>query len=215
LAPGQTLTATWDDIPAAMPRDWVGLYRPGADNKDRLIWNYVSCTKTPGAARPAGACPFTLPTTLAPGEYELRLYSDDAFEPVLATSSLVTVTGPAVSLSVDPASVQPGDRVTVTWDGIPDAAPTDWIGLFRPGQQDAVFRFVPRVYVSCATTPGAARPSGSCSFAVPAALPPGAYELRLFAGGSLTRLGVSNPLTVTGGGGGEGTSQGSGSGLRR
>jgi hypothetical protein len=197
LAPNATLTATWNGIASPTERDWVGLYAPGADNKTRIIWNYVSCSKTPGASLAAGTCPFTIPNDLVPGEYELRLYADDSFAALLATSGHVTVTQATAPppLSVSPASAQAGDHVTATWSGIVEPMPTDWLGLYRLGTPDTAS--IGRVYVSCTSTPGAARESGSCSVELPSALAVDTYELRLFAADSMTRLSISNPLVVT------------------
>jgi hypothetical protein len=197
LAPSGTLTATWNDIPDPTPRDWIGLYKPGADNKDRIIWNYVSCSHTPGTAAAGGSCSFSLPSTLAAGEYELRLYSDDTFDPVLATSNRVVVApgAPQVSLSVSPTSARAGDDVTVSWSGIANPTPTDWVGLFRQGASDR--QVEERVYVSCERRPGDARASGNCTFKLPNSLREGSYEFRLFAAGGFTRLATSPVITIT------------------
>ena len=46
---------------------------------------YVSCTKTASNALASGSCSYTLPATLAAGNYELRLFSNDGYTR-LATS---------------------------------------------------------------------------------------------------------------------------------
>ena len=63
----------------ARPKDWIGLYVPGAAPTAYIEWIYVSCSKTAVAARAAGSCPFVLPTPLAAGGYELRLLADDGY----------------------------------------------------------------------------------------------------------------------------------------
>ena len=70
---GGTVTATWSGIANATATDWIGLYTPGAANTAYIDWIYVSCSKTAGAARASGSCPFVVPSTVAPGTYQLRL----------------------------------------------------------------------------------------------------------------------------------------------
>jgi hypothetical protein len=85
------VTATWNNIPAPSPRDWIGLFTLNAPATDYIDWVYVSCTKTPGAAQATGLCSFTLPAGLAAGTYELRLLGNDGFDR-LAASNRFTVT---------------------------------------------------------------------------------------------------------------------------
>jgi len=86
-----TVTATWSGIGAPTPGDWIGLYVPGSGNDAYLAWIYVSCSQSPAAAAAAGSCPFTIPSALSPGSYELRLYANDSFTR-LATSNPFDVT---------------------------------------------------------------------------------------------------------------------------
>ena len=79
VAPGGTITATWSGIAAPTATDWIGLYTPGAANTSFIDWIYVSCSQTPGAARASGSCPFVVPSTVAPGTYQLRLLANDGF----------------------------------------------------------------------------------------------------------------------------------------
>jgi len=87
---GGSVTATWSAIPSPTTTDWIGLYMPGAANTAYIAWVYVSCSQTPGAAMAAGSCPFTIPGTLTPGTYELRLLSNNGYTG-LATSNPMTV----------------------------------------------------------------------------------------------------------------------------
>jgi len=86
VAAGGTVTATWSGIPAPTSTDWIGLYVSGTSDQAYLAWIYVSCSQTAGAAKAAGSCPFTIPSGLAPGSYELRLYANNAYAR-LATSN--------------------------------------------------------------------------------------------------------------------------------
>jgi hypothetical protein len=88
---GGTLTATWSGVPGPSAYDWIGLYRPGSDNYSHLAWIYdSSCSQTPGSPRASGSCSFTMPSTLAPGTYELRLIDGDVYVD-LARSSVFSV----------------------------------------------------------------------------------------------------------------------------
>ncbi|MET1082639.1 MAG: PQQ-dependent sugar dehydrogenase [Burkholderiales bacterium] len=91
VSAGDTVTATWNNIPAPSPRDWIGLFTLNAPATDYIDWVYVSCTKTPGAAQATGLCSFTLPAGLAAGTYELRLLGNDGFDR-LAASNRFTIT---------------------------------------------------------------------------------------------------------------------------
>ena len=90
VAPGGTITATWSGIATPTARDWIGLYTPGAANTAFIHWIYVSCSQSPGAAQASGSCPFVVPSTVAPGTYQLRLLANEGFT-VLATSNNFTV----------------------------------------------------------------------------------------------------------------------------
>ena len=198
--PGTTLTTTWSGINSPTPKDWIGLYVPGAIDKAFINWIYMSCSMTAATARASGSCSYPLPTTLAAGTYELRLFANDDFTR-LATSSTFTVTvgGTTLpSLTVSPTTAKPGTTLTTTWSGINSPTPKDWIGLYVPGAIDKAF--INWIYVSCSMTAATARASGSCSYPLPTTLAAGTYELRLFANDDFTRLATSSTFTVTVGG---------------
>jgi hypothetical protein len=156
---------------------------------------YVSCTHTPGAAQAGGSCPLQIPGSVPPGAYELRLFAANELTR-LATSGTFTVTSsPSATLGVTPASVAAGSSVTATWSGIAAPTSTDWIGLYAAGTGDGAY--LAWLYVSCTHTPGAAQAGGSCPLQIPGSVPPGAYELRLFAANELTRLAISGTFNVT------------------
>ena len=85
---GGMLTASWSGIAAPSARDWVGLYIPGAPATSYLAWIYVSCTQTAGTSTAAGSCPFTIPS-VAPGTYELRLFSNYSFTTIATSNTLI------------------------------------------------------------------------------------------------------------------------------
>jgi subtilisin family serine protease len=179
--PGATITASWTGIAAPTTRDWVGIFVPGApDTAYQLGWRYTTGTAS-------GSVPFTIPATLAPGTYELRLFSNGGYAR-LAVSSITVGVCMASSLSVSPTSVTAGGSMTATWSSICVPTGTDWIGLFAPGAPNSpslAWRY----------TTGAA--SGSVPFTIPATLAPGTYELRLFSNNGYTRLAVSQSFSVT------------------
>jgi hypothetical protein len=90
VAAGGTVTATWSGIATPSTRDWIGLYTPGAANTAYIQWIYVSCSQSAGAARASGSCPLVVPSTVAPGTYQLRLLANNGFT-LLATSNNLTV----------------------------------------------------------------------------------------------------------------------------
>src|SRR2546422_609344 len=79
VAAGGAVPVQWAGIASPTPRDWIGLFAPGAADTAYLAWTYVSCSQTPSAAAGAGSCAFSIPSSLAPGTYELRLYANDLF----------------------------------------------------------------------------------------------------------------------------------------
>ena len=192
---GSAITAAWSGMPTPAPRDWIGLYTPGAGNGSYIDWIYVSCSKTPGGAGAAsGSCPFVVPSTVAVGTYELRfLANDGAMVRAISNSFTVTASG-GPTLTETPATIARGGSVTASWSGI--AAPTarDWIGLYLPSAANT--SFANWIYVSCSTTPGSARASGSCPFSVPTTTAPGTYQLRLLANDGFAVLATSNSFTV-------------------
>jgi len=184
IAAGGSLTAAWSGVCEPTTGDWIGLYHPGAPDSPSLAWR-----STTGTA--SGSVPFAIPATLAPGTYELRLFSNGGYSR-LAVSNSFTVTAVVgcvgTNLSVSPTSVSAGGFVTAPWSGICAPTGADWIGLYRPGAPDSpslAWRY----------TTGTA--SGSVPFTIPATLAPGTYELRLFSNDGYTRLGTSSTLVVT------------------
>jgi subtilisin family serine protease len=179
VTPGATITASWTGIAAPTPYDWIGLYLPGAADA-----SYVAGRYTTGAA--SGSVPIGIPATLAPGPYELRLFSSTNTR--LAVRSFTVVACTPASLSASPASIAVGGSLTVSWSSVCTPTGSDWIGLYSPGASDTAYK-------AARYTTGSA--SGSVLFAIPATLAPGTYELRLFPNGGYTRLAVSNSFTVT------------------
>ncbi len=91
------------------PRDFVGLYRPGAPDGSFLAWEYLNNEQIPPpVGLSSGSMTFGLPS--ATGNYELRFMSVTGQNPkiftLLAKSPTVYVTEASpVSMTLTPASV--------------------------------------------------------------------------------------------------------------
>jgi len=79
VAPGATLSVTWNAGTGASPKDWISLFKAGAANTAYGEWHY-----TGGAA--SGTMSFTAPAT--PGTYQLRYLVNDGYVSV-ATSDVI------------------------------------------------------------------------------------------------------------------------------
>jgi len=187
VTPGATVTANWSGIAAPTAADWIGLFVPGAPNTSYLAWRFTTGTAS-------GSMPFTIPATLAPGTYELRLFANSGFTRIAVSNSFTVAVGcTGGNLSASPTSIAAGGSLTATWSSVCAPTSTDWVGIFLPGASNTS-------YLAWRYTTGTA--SGNVPFTIPASLAPGTYELRLFANNSVTRLAVSNSFTVVSGCGG-------------
>lgn len=91
-----------------------------------------------------------------------------------------------------PSTVSPGRVLQVSWSGVTNPSPYDWVGLYpsssTPDFGDVAWRH----------TTGTS--SGTVALQVPAATPPGTtYQIRLFRNDTYTRLATFGPLAVSGG----------------
>ena len=91
VAAGSSVIVTWGGIAAPSAADWIGLYTSGAPNNSFVGWLYVSCSQIPSIARSAGACSVPIPSNVAAGGYELRLFANNGYTS-LATSNALVVT---------------------------------------------------------------------------------------------------------------------------
>ncbi len=80
---GGTVAVTWSGVAVPNATDWIGLFRPGTDNRQFLDWFYVSCSQIPDNAQAFGSCSYSVPSRLSPGRYELRLLANDGFAELL------------------------------------------------------------------------------------------------------------------------------------
>src|SRR6185369_7241087 len=82
---GATVTATWSGIASPTSTDWIALALPGAANTSYISWRYTTGTAS-------GNVPFTIPSSVAPGTYQLRLFANNGY--TLLASSNLTVSAP-------------------------------------------------------------------------------------------------------------------------
>jgi hypothetical protein len=125
------------------------------------------------------------------GTYQwIARYSGDANNNAAGTTctnplNTVLATG-SVSFSAVPLSVRPAGQLSVSWGGISNPTPADWIALYTKGAPDSAVR-------AWKYTNGSA--SGATTLTVPFGTPAGGYEVRLFANNSYARL-ANVPITV-------------------
>ena len=174
--PGASVTVNWTAPAGSSAVDWIGLYHAG-DPENR---NYISWFYTGGAT--SGSRAVTMPT--ATGDYVFRYLLDNGYTH-RATSNNVTV-ALGYSLSATPSSAGPGQNVTVSWTAPSGGSSTDWIGLFRVGDDH-------RQWIAYTYTNGAT--SGSHVFKMPTQT--GQYEFRYLLNNGYTDLrATSNTVTV-------------------
>jgi hypothetical protein len=175
---------TWAGVSGPTAGDWIGLYHAGEPDANLLSWGYVSSgtlQKASGWTPVAtGTVTFPLPGDLPDGEYEVRLFANDAFL-FLAQAALVLA---RATVTVTQHAAHPGDSVTVTFAGVSPPTVEDRVALYAEGVTDMQDMAGPWVYTSSGTkTPGTtARKSGSFAYPLPTdprPVPDGYYEMHL------------------------------------
>jgi RHS repeat-associated protein len=177
---GGIVSLEWRDIPVPSAADWVGLVPIGAADAA-----FVAQWTTRGAGTDAKLV--TLPASLAPGQYEFRLFSNGSTTR-LAVSNLTIVEAAGANTSVDQPQVGAGGSLLASWTGIVSPTALDWIAIVPVGTSglDGVTRI---------RTTGTA--SGVVNVAVPASLETGTYEARLLANDTTHELARSNAFMVS------------------
>lgn len=81
---GGNVTATWGGITIPTATYWIGLYLTGASDHytSRVSWRYTTATAS-------GSVPFTVPATLAPGTYGLRLFTNFSYIRIAKSNALI------------------------------------------------------------------------------------------------------------------------------
>ena len=128
---------------------------------------------------------------MAPGTYEIRLFSNNTYTR-LATSSTVTVTAAIPSVTPALGTVSVGAAIGFVVAGGPANA-ADWVALYRTSTPDNAY--LSWQFLNGMTTPPSAGMSGA-TLLFPASSP-GTFEVRFFSNNTYTRLATSSPVTVT------------------
>jgi hypothetical protein len=171
VSPGRTVNLTWAGIATPAATDWIGLVPlNGADN------SYVAWRYTTGAAN--GGVGLVIPATAPAGTYEPRLFAQNSFQR-LAVGNLIKV---GATLSASPTVAAPGGTLTVAWAGIANPTAHDWLALVPLNAADN--QWAAWEYTDSTAT-------GSRTFNIPANLPAGSYDVRLFTNDTMTRIAVS------------------------
>ena len=195
VSAGTPLTVVLTDGPAN-PSDWVGLFAAAAADTSPIAWSYLDGHTTPPAqGLVAATLRFLAPVTS--GTYEIRAFAANTFNrlaasgPLSVTPSQATIavngTNPPTGVTVPPASA-----LDIQVTGGP-GNPTDWIGLFRASDTDA--SPIAWQHLNGSTSPPAiGLTEASLAVTLPAGA--GAYEVRLFADNSYSRLATSGPISA-------------------
>lgn len=175
-------------VHATTRSDWFGLFvATTALDSEPTLWQL-----TDGSATGSGA--LYLPPDLAGITYELRLFSGHT-NAKLATSATFAVTAGTAPTVTAPATASANDVISVSWSGIGDPQPSDWLQLeLTVGAQG-----VP--YSAAVPTGGAA--AGSASLYIPNATPANTYHVVVYRaaipayGLAAKGLTASSDITVT------------------
>lgn len=190
VAAGDSFEVAWQAPAGTRRSDWVGLYRLGAANSAFVAWQYIPNTGTEGILTFAGR---------TPGEYEARLFTNNAYTRVAVASTNLTVSpaqgSGSYTVSVPAGTVTPDAPIDVSFTApTPRETTRDWVGIYRTDAND-------RTFVAWQYLPESVG-SGSLTFSISRV---GTYEARLFTQNGFTKVATSqNSFTV--GGGGAGTS---------
>lgn len=187
VAAGTQVSVTVANGPANL-LDFVGLHAASAPDLDHFDWKYLSGTRTaPPTGLTMATLTFKMPGT--PGPYVFRLFNNGTYAK-LATSAVVTVRPPTLTLSKTTAEAGSTIRVTVT-DG--PGNPLDRLGLHAStGPDDPPLDWD---YLNGRRRPPlTGRTTASLTFRVPTT--PGSYEFRFFMNGTYTKVATSAVFVV-------------------
>ena len=86
---GTLANVSWSGIVGPSATDWIGLYAVGAPNSPFWAWEYVSCTRTATTPKASGNCTFTIPGNPPPGNYNLRLFSNNGYSQLGTSNTML------------------------------------------------------------------------------------------------------------------------------
>ncbi len=194
VARNEAFTVSWT-APAdrTTSRDWIGIYRTGAGDRQYLAWQYI-----PGSGT-QGELTFRINRE---GTYEARLFTNNGYTRVARSSQQITVRDqtPPTNGTTEPGngettngyaltplstSVPANSTITINWEAPAGSnLNRDWIGVYRVGAGDR--SPLAWQYVS-------EGPSGTVTFT---GRTPGTYEFRYFKNNGYTRVAVSPTVVV-------------------
>ncbi len=155
--------------------DWVGLYRVGAGNESPISQKRLEGTNN-------GTLTFAMPSSA--GSYEFRIFEDDSYSMLAATSPVEVKVSSGVRIVASPKSVRPGETITVSFWG---AKPASAIGMYEMTRPD-------KYMLDMQWTNG--RSCGTMTFRAPST--PGRYDFRFFEDNVHRKLmGASNVVIVS------------------
>lgn len=202
---GETIRVVWSAPPNRdSSRDWVGIYRTGAGDREYLTWQYL-----PSGPEETGELFFTVHQA---GTYEARIFLKNGYTRASDTRASFTVratsgevpdddtdddgtddptegnasSSGSYTVSFYESSSMPNDAIRVRWTA-PSHRTTehDWVGLYRANTSD-------RQYVSWQYIP-ASGASGDLTFRINQT---GTYEARVFTANGYTRVARSEDRIV-------------------
>jgi hypothetical protein len=174
--PGEAISVSFDN-PSGKQKDWIGIYNKGdeAPATPSILWFYTDGTKIGGALAKSGTIDFAegLPEV---GLYEARLYSNDGYD--LLGKAEFEVRHPP-SLIPAKGNFAAGEPIRLSFTN-PSATATDWIGLYKEGDEAPATPSILWFYTDGTKTGLTAMEEGSIEFAE-GLHEPGSYLMRLFA----------------------------------
>ena len=153
----------WEDIDSPSHADFIAIYPAGVPGAVR-----IASVQTKGKS--SGTLEMT--PLFSPGEFELRLFRNDGPE-MIAISEPFRVAALTGKIELAAAQVESGQVLRVSWSALSYPHKDDWVGLFEKGAKTDVLLM---------KHTGGAR-QGNTEIALPKALKPGDYELRLYSSG--------------------------------
>jgi hypothetical protein len=177
LGPGTTFTVSWSEVQSPTPKDWIALYPSGAADSGYITWVYTTGTA-------AGSTEFTIPRSVTPGAYELRMFSNNSYTR-LGVAGLGIAPSTQIYFGIafphnSSIDVVAGMKATVAWGSVLAPSKSDWVGLYA--EKAANDQWISYQYTDGSST-------GSMQFPIPAGLTPSTfYEFRMFSDNSYTPL---------------------------